>query len=204
MVPRTFLGPVVLAALAKPIQTVLSFIEDEMAERALMQLVVRVLLGGLVCMAVARLALSVRRTMGATAMRTMLLGVCCTFHFCFYASRPLPNTFATVLMTYAASIHLDTRGARGAGWTGEWVVQLGCLVAAAGLFRCDMIMLAVPMLLVQLLRGRVQLVPLIAWGLVLSALLVGLSVAVDSLFWRRLLWPEGEVFFFNAILDKSS
>lgn len=65
------------------------------------------------------------------------------------------------------------------------------LALATAIFRCDVIVMAAPLLLALLARRRVAFLPLLATGIVGGLASIGLTVLVDSYFWRRWLWPEG-------------
>ena len=67
----------------------------------------RLSLAFLNCIGIHRLRKSIVRRYGMTAGNCLIF-ICCTqFHLMFYLGRPLPNTFATALVTYAIGCYMD-------------------------------------------------------------------------------------------------
>ncbi len=191
VVPRTFLGPLALAAASAPAVGALAAAG---ASKLASLYAVRSALALASVGALLAVRRAVHRQLGRDASRAFALLSASQFHWLFYAGRTLPNTFASVLVTHATALWVD----------GRVEPALRLITLAAVTCRSELVLLLGPLCLLLLAQRRVGFVPLLRLGVSTAALSLALSVCVDSIFWRRLLWPEGEVLFFNTVLNKSS
>lgn len=77
-----------------------------------------------------------------------------------------------------------------------------CALPAQVIFRSDVILLAGPIGLHLLLTRQIRLPRAIALSALWVAISLAATVLVDSVFWDRWLWPEGQVFVFNTWHNK--
>ena len=192
VVPRTFLGAIATAILAAPFHLAAA---AHGAPKIWALTFVRASLAFLVWVPLTRLGRALGQHYGSTTIRNSFLLICVTqFHFLFYCSRPLPNTFGLVLVLWAYTLWVQRK------FSGS--VRL--FAAATLIFRCDTLILCAPVGVSMLLRRQISF-PAFLWAAVTGAAAsVALTVAVDSYFWSRLIWPELDVFWFNVILNKSA
>ena len=130
----------------------------------------------------------------------------------FYASRTLPNTLALVLTNLGLSFWLRANSSGGGATAGAGqqrqrqrtpaVAAIALLTAAAVVFRGDVLLLLAPAGLQLLIARRIGVAAGLGVGAAAAGASLAATVAVDSLFWRRWLWPEGEVLWFNTVLNK--
>lgn len=149
--------------------------------------------GGAGAAALCRLASAVRAQLGATPAVFFALLSAAQFHTPFYASRTIPNTFAFIPVTLAFAHWLDS--------TETWLVPV-LLVATTIILRCDTLLIAAPVLVILLLQKRVRLGAMIALCCGTAIVSIAATVVIDSVFWGRWLWPELDLFIFNAILGR--
>lgn len=136
----------------------------------------------------------------------MIAVVASTPHVLFYASRTLPNTFALLLMLFGCSewLRMDVRRSDARDWSPKHLFRaMLAFVPAVLWFRCDMVVLLGPILLAMLASGAATLGQLLLNGGLIGVAALSLTVVVDSWFWRRWLWPEGEVLWFNTAQNRS-
>ncbi|XP_066589693.1 dol-P-Man:Man(7)GlcNAc(2)-PP-Dol alpha-1,6-mannosyltransferase isoform X2 [Prorops nasuta] len=112
----------------------------------------------------------------------------------YYLSRPLPNIMAMPLVLLALY-----------GWLRQnHVIFIWSSAAAIIIFRTELAILLGLFLLYDVANFKLSISRLLRISIPAGIVFLLLTIIVDSILWQRLLWPEGEVFYFNTILNKSS
>ncbi|KAK2005084.1 Alg9-like mannosyltransferase [Colletotrichum falcatum] len=195
-VPRTFVGPVLLAGLGGPVVNLFGFRHA--------QLVVRALLGLANAAALLVFARSLGKGLGSGVMRWWIVLLVSQFHVLFYASRTLPNMFAFGLTTLASANLLPSSSTSPKYRPARLRVAISLLVFAAAIFRSEVAVLLATTGLYLLATRQTTILRLVRPFLISFVVAVTVSVPLDSYFWQKALWPELWGFYYNAVLGSSS
>ncbi|KYQ89366.1 hypothetical protein DLAC_11802 [Tieghemostelium lacteum] len=198
VVPRTFLGPLLISTASSPIvkgmEWVLPNLFSVVPSKMLSLYIVRLVIGitGWLCFREFRKAVSEHFSISTGIWLNIVS--CCQFHLFFYISRPLPNIFALdlILLAYANWIR------------GNQQRMIGFLTVAIFVFRSEILLLAGPIVLVQLLCRYISFSRFVLVGMCVAIFSILSSVVVDSYFWGRPIYPEAEVLHYNTVQNKSS
>ncbi|OQV07131.1 hypothetical protein CLAIMM_11609 [Cladophialophora immunda] len=207
-VPRTFIGAVVLAAVAKPVVWLGNL------DGAQQQLLVRSILGLFNAAALIYYASGVRRAYGKTAAAWYTIHQASQFHVWYYSSRTLPNMFAFGMSTFALSLLLPVTPSTTESLVKRNKLALYLLTLAAVIFRSELGLLLGCQCLYMLLRpglkisAALSLIRRVLVPAILTAAVTGLllTVSVDTFFWQspNPLWPELVAFLSNVFPQKDS
>ncbi|KAJ8963153.1 hypothetical protein NQ318_018618 [Aromia moschata] len=191
VVPRTFIGPLFISLLAAPFVAFMEFLN---VNKFWTQYLVRTILASCVVGSFHILSKTLEKQFGTRWLQWLIAITVTQSHFMFYLSRPLPNILALPLVLLA----LD-------GWLRNdhkyFVLFSG---AAIIIFRVELALFLGILLLYDLYYKRITLKRLVQIAIPGGIAFLMLSVVVDSIFWNRPLWPEGETspflwYFYSAI-----
>lgn len=190
VVPRTFLGPMFVCSLSSPIFFVLQLLG---CSKIWTQYLVRAVLGLCVLGSFHVFRKAVEFVYGAQVATWFLSITLTQYHFMFYLSRPLPNIFALPLVLLALTGWLRRR----------YSLFIIASAAAIIIFRGELALLFGLILLLELISRHITIPKLFRVAAPAGVIFLSLTVLIDSVYWGRLLWPEGEVLWFNIIQNRS-
>eukprot|EP01114_Cavostelium_apophysatum_P021881 TRINITY_DN7755_c0_g2_i1.p1 TRINITY_DN7755_c0_g2~~TRINITY_DN7755_c0_g2_i1.p1 ORF type:complete len:420 (+),score=46.76 TRINITY_DN7755_c0_g2_i1:35-1294(+) len=191
VVPRTFIGALTVSGIAFPFNQLL--IANGFSKVASLVLV-RAVLGTLLWFAYSVFKKQISNKFGKEVAVFFSLMSLTQFHIFFYMSRTLPNVFALFLVLLGYSC-----------WFREsYTTMIALFSAAIVIFRCEVSILLGPIILQLLYQRKIPFWKTVFTGAICGLLSLAMTVAVDSYFWGRWIWPEGVVFWFNTYENKSS
>ncbi|XP_025618147.1 dol-P-Man:Man(7)GlcNAc(2)-PP-Dol alpha-1,6-mannosyltransferase [Arachis hypogaea] len=192
VVPRTFIGALLVSLVAAPFVLVVNLLH---LPKFYALVTVRMALGSITLYTLRFFRHKIRSKFGHQVEAFFVILTAIQFHFLFYCTRPLPNILALAVVNLAYGYWLE----------GRFYAALNSLIFATTIFRCDIVLLLGPLGLQFLLEDK----KISLWGALkrctmMAFFCIGITILVDSIMWKRLLWPEFEVFWFNSVLNRSS
>ncbi|XP_012231700.2 dol-P-Man:Man(7)GlcNAc(2)-PP-Dol alpha-1,6-mannosyltransferase [Linepithema humile] len=190
VVPRSFLGPIIISGIASPLVAGINYLK---LNKFFAQYVVRATLGLLVIATLKLYRHALQSIFGLQFTKWFVAITVTQYHFMYYLSRPLPNIMVMPLVLLALF-----------GWLRQnHVIFIWSSAAAIIIFRAELAILLGLFLLYDIAYQKLSIPRLLKIAVPAGILFLALTVATDSIFWRHIVWPEGEVFYFNTILNKS-
>lgn len=190
VVPRTFLGPMFVCSLASPAFALLQVLG---CSKIWTQYLVRAVLGLCVLGSYHVFRKAVEFVLGAQVAVWFVSITLTQYHFMFYLSRPLPNIFALPLVLLALTGWLRRR----------YSLFIVASAAAIIIFRGELALFLGLILLFELVYRHITIPKLFRVAAPAGVVFLSITVLIDSVYWGRLLWPEGEVLWFNVVMNRS-
>uniref|UniRef100_A0A1A9ZT19 Mannosyltransferase n=1 Tax=Glossina pallidipes TaxID=7398 RepID=A0A1A9ZT19_GLOPL len=192
VVPRTFLGPLFIAILSSPF---VMLFETLHINKFWTQYVVRAMLALIVSFAWSKWRQVVCNLYGSHVSLWLNLITLTQFHLMFYMSRTLPNIMVLPIVIYALTCWIARQ-------TKPFIIYSGVAIL---IFRSELSIFLGLLLLIDVIFKGLTVKRILKIATPAAVVILIISVAVDSFFWQRFpTWAEGEVLWYNTVLNKSS
>ncbi|XP_044491271.1 dol-P-Man:Man(7)GlcNAc(2)-PP-Dol alpha-1,6-mannosyltransferase isoform X1 [Mangifera indica] len=191
VVPRTFIGAILVSIVASPIIFIMSLLH---LPKIYGLVAARLALGCILLSTLRFFRIQVGKKFGHQVEAFFVILTALQFHLLFYCTRPLPNILALAVVNLAYGLWLK----------GHFYTMLNCLIFTTIVFRCDMVLLLGPLGMELLLTKSISFWKALKCCIGAALLSIGLTTMVDSILWKKLVWPEFEVLWFNSVLNRSS
>ncbi|SCV01460.1 LAMI_0G11650g1_1 [Lachancea mirantina] len=216
VVPRSFMGPLVLAMFTKPFLFVSQFVSKGPGsiaggasgfEAQLLTRAVEGLINGLSLIYLKYAAQGLldkkkdnEKKSDADQEQPNTIGswfsvfLFTQFHLMYYSSRTLPNFVGAFALSNVAMAQI---------MKGNYSTAVSIYAFTSPVFRLELLALCAGIGIFTLKYRKLTFLKLVTAGIKGAALGISLSVFVDSYFWHRWILPEADAFLFNIVSGES-